>query len=190
MIKYTTGFVDKLEDILEESKYTVRYERGNFQSGWCLLDHKRVVVLNKFLNTEGRVNTLVDLIPQLKIDYDKLTLNSQKLFDFLTENRLEKLGIERPKEDNEHEDNATAADTESNTDSQTQSADQQPAENQGSENDENDENEVDLAQTDPAPAAEDQLSENQPASGNTDAEADSEGDTKGDTDKQTDLENQ
>ena len=96
MIKYTTGFVDKLEAILEESTYTVRYERGNFQSGWCLLDHKRVVVLNKFLNTEGRVNTLVDLIPQLKIDYDKLTLNSQKLFDFLTENRLEKLGIESP----------------------------------------------------------------------------------------------
>ena len=95
MIKYTTNFVDKLEAILEESKYTVRYERGNFQSGWCLLDHKRVVVLNKFLNTEGRVNTLVDLIPQLKIDYDLLTLNSQKLFDFLTENRLEKLGIEK-----------------------------------------------------------------------------------------------
>ncbi|SEA43036.1 hypothetical protein SAMN05192529_11842 [Arachidicoccus rhizosphaerae] len=95
MIKYTTNFVDKLEAILEESKYTVRYERGNFQSGWCLLDHKRVVVLNKFLNTEGRVNTLVELIPQLKIDYDMLTLNSQKLFDFLTENRLEKLGIEK-----------------------------------------------------------------------------------------------
>ena len=95
MIKYTTNFVDKLEAILEESKYTVRYERGNFQSGWCLLDHKRVVVLNKFLNTEGRVNTLVELIPQLKIDYDLLTLNSQKLFDFLTENRLEKLGIEK-----------------------------------------------------------------------------------------------
>ncbi|UAY54305.1 hypothetical protein [Arachidicoccus terrestris] len=94
MIKYTTGFVDKLEDILQESKYTVRYERGNFQSGWCLLDHKRVVVLNKFLNTEGRVNTLVDLIPQLKIDYDKLTLSSQKLYEFLTENRLEQSGGE------------------------------------------------------------------------------------------------
>lgn len=90
MIKYTTGFVDKLEDILNESGYRVRYERGNFQSGWCLLDHKRVVVLNKFLNTEGRVNTLVDLIPQLKIDFDKLTLASQKIYDFLTANHLKK----------------------------------------------------------------------------------------------------
>lgn len=114
MIKYTTNFVDKLEDILQESKYTVRYERGNFQSGWCLLDHKRVVVLNKFLNTEGRVNTLVELIPQLKIDYDKLTLNSQKLFDFLTENRLEKLGIEKeaePVQDDANEDISSPAQT-------------------------------------------------------------------------------
>ena len=92
MIKYTTSFIDKLEDVLEETGYTVRYERGNFQSGWCLLDHKRVVVLNKFLDTEGRVNTLVELIPQLKIDYDKLTLNSQKLYEFLKANHIEKYG--------------------------------------------------------------------------------------------------
>jgi hypothetical protein len=85
MIKYTQAFVDKLEDILSESQYVVRYERGNFQSGWCLLEQKRVVVLNKFLNVEGRVNTLVDLIPQLNIDFDKLTLQSQKLYLYLTE---------------------------------------------------------------------------------------------------------
>lgn len=90
MIKFTPAFVDKLENILGESGYTVRYERGNFQSGWCLLDHKRVVVLNKFLNTEGRVNTLVDLIPQLRIDFDKLTLNSQKIYEFLTASHLKK----------------------------------------------------------------------------------------------------
>jgi hypothetical protein len=41
------------------------------------------VVLNKFLNTEGRINTLIELIPQLNIDYDKLTLESQKLYDSL-----------------------------------------------------------------------------------------------------------
>ena len=83
MIKYTQGFVDKLEDVLSESQYIVRYERGNFQSGWCLLEQKRVVVLNKFLNVEGRVNTLADLIPQLNIDFDKLTLESQKLYLYL-----------------------------------------------------------------------------------------------------------
>lgn len=59
----------------------LRYERGTFQSGWCLLEAKRVVVLNKFLNVEGRINTLVELIPQLPIDFDKLTHESQKLYE-------------------------------------------------------------------------------------------------------------
>jgi hypothetical protein len=59
----------------------VRYERGTFQSGWCLLEARRVVVLNKFLNIEGRINTLMEIIPQLNIQFDKLTLESQKLYE-------------------------------------------------------------------------------------------------------------
>lgn len=80
-MKYTQSTLDKLEDILGESGYVVRYERGTFQSGWCLLEARKVVVLNKFLNTEGRINTLMEIIPQLNIDFDKLTLESQKLYD-------------------------------------------------------------------------------------------------------------
>ena len=61
----------------------MRYERGTFQSGWCLLEAKRIVVLNKFLNIEGRINTLMEIIPTLEIEYDKLTLESQKLYEEL-----------------------------------------------------------------------------------------------------------
>lgn len=110
MIKYTPAFVDKLENILSESAYMVRYERGNFQSGWCLLDHKRIVVLNKFLDTEARVNTLVDLIPQLKIDYDKLTLNSQKIYDFLAKNHIPR-GTQIPVEQEDGKEPAPAEDS-------------------------------------------------------------------------------
>lgn len=80
-MKLTQHNLDKFENILSQSDFKVRYERGNFQSGWCLLEEKRVVVLNKFLDVEGRINTLLDLIPQLNINYDKLTLESQKLYD-------------------------------------------------------------------------------------------------------------
>jgi hypothetical protein len=80
-MKFNQSYLDKLEDILGESDYTVRYERGTFQSGWCLLEQKRIVVLNKFLDTEGRINTLLELIPQLNIDFDKLTHESQKLYE-------------------------------------------------------------------------------------------------------------
>ncbi|MEO6329185.1 MAG: hypothetical protein ABIO55_09640 [Ginsengibacter sp.] len=70
-----------MEKILEEADYIVRYERGSFQSGYCILEAKKVVVLNKFLNTEGRINTLIDLIPSVKVTYEFLTVDSQKMYD-------------------------------------------------------------------------------------------------------------
>ncbi len=79
-MKATQSTLDKLSAIVHEAAYVLRYERGTFQSGWCLLEQKRVIVLNKFLDTESRVNTLLDIIPQLPIDIDKLTHDSQKLY--------------------------------------------------------------------------------------------------------------
>ncbi len=90
-MKYTQSTLDKLEDILGESEYVVRYERGTFQSGWCLLEAKKIVVLNKFLNTEGRINTLLELIPQLNIEYDKLTLESQKLYELVLKQAIDEV---------------------------------------------------------------------------------------------------
>ena len=80
-MKYTQNTLDKIGKIVEEAGYIVRYERGSFQSGYCILEEKKVVVLNKFLQLEGRINTLIDLIPQLKIDAEALTPESKKVFD-------------------------------------------------------------------------------------------------------------
>lgn len=79
-MKYTQSTLDKLEAIPEEAGYVLRYERGTFQSGYCILESKKVVVLNKFLQTEGRINTLIDLIPQLDIDKATLSAESEKLY--------------------------------------------------------------------------------------------------------------
>ena len=68
-MKYTSNILDKIEAIAEEAGYVIRYERGNFQSGYCILQAKRVIVLNKFFQTEGRINTLIDLMPQLDINF-------------------------------------------------------------------------------------------------------------------------
>ncbi len=79
-MKFTQNTLDKVEKIAQESGYVIRYERGSFQSGYCVLQERRVVVLNKFLQTEGRINTMIDLLPQLDIKFDSLTHESQKLF--------------------------------------------------------------------------------------------------------------
>ena len=80
-MKYTQTTLDKAEKILEEAGYVVRYERGTFQSGYCILEQRKVVVLNKFLQTEGRINTLMDIIPQLDIQPGTLTSDSRKLYE-------------------------------------------------------------------------------------------------------------
>lgn len=79
-MKYTQSTLDKLEAITDQAGYILRYERGTFQSGYCILEAKKVIVLNKFLQIEGRINTLMDLIPQLEIHPDQLTDDSRKLY--------------------------------------------------------------------------------------------------------------
>jgi hypothetical protein len=94
IMKYTQTTLDKLEAIPEEAGYVLRYERGTFQSGYCILEEKKVVVLNKFLQTEGRINTLVDLIPQLDINAETLSEGSRNLFNEI----VSKLETEKNKE--------------------------------------------------------------------------------------------
>ena len=79
-MKYTQSTLDKLEAIPAEAGYVLRYERGTFQSGYCILEERKVVVLNKFLQPEGRINTLIDLIPQLDINTLVLTDASKKVY--------------------------------------------------------------------------------------------------------------
>lgn len=82
-LRFTPSTLEKIEKIISESGYILRYERGTFQSGYCILESKKVVVLNKFLQTEGRINTLIDLISNLPIDPGYLSAESLKLFDEL-----------------------------------------------------------------------------------------------------------
>jgi hypothetical protein len=79
-MKFNQHTLDQLESILEEAGYVVRYERGNFQSGYCVLEEKKVVVLNKFLSLEGRIQTVLDLLPQVQINIDLLTDQAQRLY--------------------------------------------------------------------------------------------------------------
>lgn len=80
-MKYTQHTLDKLEELLSGVNYVVRYERGTFQSGYCILEQKKVVVLNKFLQLEGRINTLFDIIPKLIPDPQLLSPEARKTYD-------------------------------------------------------------------------------------------------------------
>lgn len=84
-MKYTQHTLDKAEKVLNEVGYIVRFERGTFQSGYCILEQKKVVVLNKFLPLEGRISALFDIIPQLSINPDVLSPESRKVYEEVLE---------------------------------------------------------------------------------------------------------
>jgi hypothetical protein len=80
-IRYIPATLVKVEKIIAEAGYIVRYERGTFQSGFCILESRKVVVLNKFLQIEGRINTLIDLLSFLNIEADRLSIESRKFYE-------------------------------------------------------------------------------------------------------------
>lgn len=70
MLRYTQHGLKKLESLFKEIEYTIRYEKGNFQSGYCLVENRRVAVINKFYDVEGRINCLLEILAQQELgDY-------------------------------------------------------------------------------------------------------------------------
>ncbi len=73
----TNHTLEKLEAILKSLDYRVRYEKGNFKTGACMLESSKVVVVNKFANLESKIQALVELIRELDIQ-DQLLDEKQK----------------------------------------------------------------------------------------------------------------
>jgi len=74
---------------MSETDYILRYEKGNFQSGYCILNESKVAVVNKFFALEGKVNSLVEIIRSIKIDSSKLSEGNRKLYSEITNNQLQ-----------------------------------------------------------------------------------------------------
>ncbi len=87
-MKPTQSLLNRMEGILEKSGFKVRYEKGNFKGGYCILEKEYVVVVNKFFSLEGKINTLVDAIEALPISTDLLTQEEQKLFYQLRQQKI------------------------------------------------------------------------------------------------------
>ena len=79
--KYTPNTLKKLEGLYEEGRYIIRYEKGNFNSGYCILQDKRIAVINKFLTLEGRINALIDILPSLEFDPTQLNTDVRHFYE-------------------------------------------------------------------------------------------------------------
>lgn len=85
-MKYTRTNLKKLEELCHAIGYKVRYEQGHFQSGHCRVESKKVLVINKFYDIEGRMNCLFELLPELPLEAenlpDEVLSNYHKMLEF------------------------------------------------------------------------------------------------------------
>lgn len=101
-MKYTKHHLKKAQGLLEQMGYTVRYEKGNFQSGYCLVEQRKVAIVNKFFDTEARINALLDILSKVDAeDVEVLEGTDAKLFHKL-------IPTLRKKEEEEEERKETA----------------------------------------------------------------------------------
>jgi len=88
MIKYTHQFLTKLEELIAESDYILRYEKGNFKSGYCLLREQKIMIINKFFTTEGKINALLDILKIIPLDTARFSEKTLKLYEELSQTEV------------------------------------------------------------------------------------------------------
>lgn len=69
--------------------YRVRYEKGNFKTGACMLENSRIIVVNKFSDLESRITALSELIKTIVIDETLLDDRQVKFFYTLKQTKPE-----------------------------------------------------------------------------------------------------
>ena len=80
-IKYTAAFQHRLEDIFSESDYVLRYEKGTFRAGFCVLKETKVAIVNKYYPLEGKINCLIDILREIPIDTEGLSEKNRTLYE-------------------------------------------------------------------------------------------------------------
>jgi hypothetical protein len=88
-IKYTKQFLNKLEDVFSETDYILRYEKGNFQSGYCILKETKIAIVNKYYSLDGKINSLMEILKSLEIDTRNMSEKNRKFYQEITQTQLQ-----------------------------------------------------------------------------------------------------
>jgi hypothetical protein len=89
MLTITTHTLEKLENLLKTTGYRVRYEKGNFKTGACLLQNSRIVVINKFAGLESKIISISELARDLDLDYNLLDEKQKAFLQQLKQTKLQ-----------------------------------------------------------------------------------------------------
>ncbi len=92
-LTFTHHTLDKLEQLLKSLDYKVRYEKGNFKTGACILENSRVIVVNKFSNLESKILSLAGLLQTFEMEEAVFGRETKIIFLFTETNQAGVLKI-------------------------------------------------------------------------------------------------
>lgn len=76
-----------LKNIAAEMGAKVRFERGDFKGGYCIIKDSKVIVINKLSNTQRKVMTLAAALNELGIDKIYLPPKIREVIEEMDDNR-------------------------------------------------------------------------------------------------------
>ena len=88
-MKISKQLLEKLENLFKALEFKVRYEKGSFKSGYCIIEDQKVVVVNKFLPWESKATTLMEIARGLEADESLLDENQRKLLQKLKQTEIQ-----------------------------------------------------------------------------------------------------
>jgi hypothetical protein len=88
-MKITKQLHARLEELFKAMDYKIRYEKGTFRSGYCILQDQNVIVVNKFFPMESKVTTLVEILRQIEINPETVDPKDWKFIEQLRQTELQ-----------------------------------------------------------------------------------------------------
>ena len=77
--------VQDLKSIAAQLGAEVRFEKGDFKGGYCILKDSKVIVINKMTNLQRKVIVLSMALKELGVDKIYLTPKMREIIDEMSE---------------------------------------------------------------------------------------------------------
>jgi galactitol-specific phosphotransferase system IIB component len=87
-LPFTQSSLAKIEDFFKEQGYKVRYEKGSFRTGACMLETTKVVVVNKFSNLEIKIQSLWNILLDIEIDSEAISEKLLPLYEEVLKSKI------------------------------------------------------------------------------------------------------
>ena len=75
------GILQELKAVADQLGASVRYEKGDFKGGYCIVHDKKVIVINKLTNLQRKVMILSTALKELGIDSIYITPKIRAVID-------------------------------------------------------------------------------------------------------------